>query len=83
MRPEWFCIPPSSESSESGIPMIPYDGMWEGDRHWMPFLLPEDGPFFVGREDFEIVDGKERLRRWWFGEQRGDVKSDVNSIRSE
>jgi hypothetical protein len=55
-------FPPASGSD---VLPIPFDEMWEGDRHWIPLVIANQ--HFVGREDFEMMDGVERLRRWWFG----------------
>jgi hypothetical protein len=39
--------------------------MWEGDRFWIPLLLAKQ--HFVGREDFGMVNGVERMLRWRIG----------------
>jgi hypothetical protein len=88
MRPQWFSVPssarkgsntirthdPSSSAPLPQAPPIPYDEMWAGDRYWIPLLL--DGHHFVGREDFETVEGTEQLRRWWFGLSREKTSSE-------
>ena len=81
MRPQWFCFPSDAENtaycqslitssgyalpSDSTIPPIPYDEMWEGDRHWLPLLFTHT--YFAGRKDFGLLNGTERLRKWWYG----------------
>jgi len=74
MRPEWFALPPEyvtdsrNDMSNSGLRPIPFDRMWEDDRHWFPLMLSRQ--FFVGRVDFSrSVDssGDSKMVRWWFG----------------
>jgi 8-oxo-dGTP diphosphatase len=39
-----------------GIDEVPYDGMWEDDRHWLPLLLRRE--MFAG---FFLFDGERML----------------------
>ncbi|MEX1027645.1 MAG: 8-oxo-dGTP diphosphatase [Candidatus Paceibacterota bacterium] len=48
MRPEWF-----------HIDTLPYDGMWEADRHWLPLAL--EGVRFSG---WFIYDENDKLKRY-------------------
>ncbi|MDE1171119.1 MAG: 8-oxo-dGTP diphosphatase [Verrucomicrobium sp.] len=55
------------KTTEEAIPFwsawedIPYDRMWQDDRHWLPLLLnKKSGPYFKGRFFFE----GETMREW-------------------
>ncbi|KAF7323834.1 S-adenosyl-L-methionine-dependent methyltransferase [Mycena kentingensis (nom. inval.)] len=55
MRPEWF-----------SVDNLPFDSMWDSDRHWLPLLLGKT-PFAV-RADFERSSPDVYVpRRWWVG----------------
>ncbi|KAK7046763.1 7,8-dihydro-8-oxoguanine triphosphatase [Favolaschia claudopus] len=54
MRPEWF-----------DQDNVPFDNMWESDRHWLPLLLTNQR--FSARADFVKEGGQYVPRRWWVG----------------
>ncbi len=74
MRPEWFSTTLDNISlgttSDSSLPGIPYERMWEDDKIWFPLLLAKTP--FVGRVDFGRLDEKtgdganEPMVKWWF-----------------
>ncbi|KAH7882357.1 NUDIX hydrolase domain-like protein [Phlebopus sp. FC_14] len=82
MRPAWFSLSPESlsgtqtihrdisalpsSSTDSSLPLIPYDKMWPDDIYWLPQLV--DGQKFAGRADFRMEsDGNLAMQRFWFG----------------
>lgn len=74
MRPEWFSTTLDNitlgSTSDSSLPGIPYERMWEDDKIWFPLLLAKTP--FVGRVDFGRLDEKtgeganEPMVKWWF-----------------
>ncbi|KDQ16825.1 hypothetical protein BOTBODRAFT_241584 [Botryobasidium botryosum FD-172 SS1] len=53
----------------SGLRSVPFDRMWEDDRHWFPLMLARK--FFIGRVDFSLPSAdssaESTMVRWWFG----------------
>jgi len=85
MRPEWFALPSEfiphrqhadrvqdnrdDDTDISGLRSVPFDRMWEDDRHWFPLMLSRK--FFIGRVDFSRPatdsSAEPKMARWWFG----------------
>ncbi|KAG5353418.1 hypothetical protein C0989_006931 [Termitomyces sp. Mn162] len=69
MRPEWFSLPltdsKGSNATEDNLPTIPFEKMWEDDRHWMPLLISRTK--FAGRADFKREGDSYTMHKWWFG----------------
>ncbi|KAG6888189.1 hypothetical protein C0995_009968 [Termitomyces sp. Mi166 len=68
MRPEWFSLPLTDSKDRDAAedaPPIPFDNMWEDDRHWLPLLISETK--FAGRADFKREGDCYTMDKWWFG----------------
>ncbi|KAH8817603.1 hypothetical protein DL96DRAFT_1622896 [Flagelloscypha sp. PMI_526] len=66
MQPSWFSALPSEVEPPVDLPRIPFDKMWDDDRHWFPLLL--SNTFFIGRADFhEPTPNHFVPGRFWFG----------------
>lgn len=62
MRPEWFSL---DLTSKDDIQVVPFDKMWDTDRHWLPLLVA--GQKFVGRADFKCTEEVFTPHKWWYG----------------
>ncbi|KAF9457142.1 NUDIX hydrolase domain-like protein [Collybia nuda] len=62
MRPEWFSLGPADKTD---IQELPFDKMWDTDRHWLPLLA--SGQKFVGRADFKCSGEVFTAHKWWYG----------------
>ncbi|KAG6867769.1 hypothetical protein C0993_011362 [Termitomyces sp. T159_Od127] len=67
MRPEWFSLPSANPENGDAVvaPSIPFEKMWEDDRHWMPLLISKTK--FAGRADFKRNGDGYTMDKWWFG----------------
>ncbi|KAF8880071.1 hypothetical protein BD779DRAFT_1446525 [Infundibulicybe gibba] len=67
MKPHWFTTQSDvqAHSGPGGPPQIPFDQMWDSDRHWFPLLLSAKP--FVGRADFTQSGDVFSPHKWWFG----------------